>query len=408
MRFAFLGADPQTLMLAQGLVAAGRDEIAWTYGTGEMYAQLRRLAPRAIAANQWEDLLAAANLDAVVVARHAEQELLLDQMRKLVQARVPLVVAHPALDSMLSAYEIEMNRTEDEPLVVPLLPWRDHPAVIAVFEQFSAGQQSPIGPAEQVYFERSLTERSRESVTSQFARDVDLLQYLFGEIRRISAHGAADVNLAYANLSVDLTAPTLNSPIRWQVRPATNDAGGKLTILGATGRLELYLPDTAEPWRLELVRDPERATLVSAPANLGEIMADRLHDTFVEKRSPEWEWSQAARALELTETIERCLKKGRTVDLYAEDYTESSTFKGTMTSLGCGLLLAGLGLMFAVMMLHTIFDLAGFQAGADVLSGWPKILLFVLCAFLALQGLLVLAKPPRQVEDGDEPAGRAQ
>ena len=40
--------------------------------------------------------------------------------------------------------------------------------------------------------------------------------------------------------------------------------------------------------------------------------------------------------MELAETIDRSLHKGRTIELHYEDYTEEGTFKGTMTSLGCG------------------------------------------------------------------------
>src|SRR5690606_36085043 len=61
-------------------------------------------------------------------------------------------------------------------------------------------------------------------------------------------------------------------------------------------------------------------------------------------------WLDGCRSVELADTIERSLNKGRVVELHFEDYSEENTFKGTMTSLGCGLLLAGLVLMFLAAM----------------------------------------------------------
>jgi myo-inositol 2-dehydrogenase/D-chiro-inositol 1-dehydrogenase len=53
----------------------------------------------------------------------------------------------------------------------------------------------------------------------------------------------------------------------------------------------------------------------------------------------------ATRATEVAEAVVRSLRRGRTVDLYYEDVSEAGTFKSVMTSLGCVVLLAVLGVI---------------------------------------------------------------
>ncbi len=79
-----------------------------------------------------------------------------------------------------------------------------------------------------------------------------------------------------------------------------------------------------------------------AAASLDELAAA------LSERPPAARLGRRLARVELAETIERSLKKSRTIDLYYEDYTEEGTFKGTMTSIGCGLLVLGLFVMALV------------------------------------------------------------
>ena len=96
-------------------------------------------------------------------------------------------------------------------------------------------------------------------------------------------------------------------------------------------------------------------------------------------------------AIELAETIERSLKKSRTIELYYEDYTEQGTFKGTMASVGCGLLILGLMLMGLVAM--------GDHVGLPYTKYWPYLLAGCLGIFLLAQLLMLVFR-----KDDDQPA----
>ncbi len=193
-----------------------------------------------------------------------EEELRGEQLRKLVQDGVPLLVAHPVLDSMLVYYEVDMIRQESRGVILPYLPARWHPAVVRLVD-LAGGAGSPIGAAQQIVFERTLADRSRPSVLAQFARDVDLLRTVCGELTKVAAM-ASPGNEGYANLGVQLSGPT-GMLVRWSVGPidpagpaapaefsgpVERAAGGTLTLVGSSGKAVLHMPHS-QPWSLETV-----------------------------------------------------------------------------------------------------------------------------------------------------------
>ena len=101
------------------------------------------------------------------------------------------------------------------------------------------------------------------------------------------------------------------------------------------------------------------------------------------------DWVDAARSTELTETIDRSLKRGRTVELYNEEYSEASTFKGLMSAIGCCLLVVG---MLVVVVVGVLEDFL--RRHVPLVPKWPYVLLAVLGAFLALQLLLLATRHP--------------
>ncbi len=105
-------------------------------------------------------------------------------------------------------------------------------------------------------------------------------------------------------------------------------------------------------------------------------------------------WAEAARTVELAETIDTSLARGRTIDLHREEFTDIGTFKGTMASLGCGLLMAGLALVVFVAMVRVLAVQAGWNGVVQILDFWPYLLLAVLGIFLVLQLLVLIGKPP--------------
>jgi hypothetical protein len=111
-------------------------------------------------------------------------------------------------------------------------------------------------------------------------------------------------------------------------------------------------------------------------------------------------WDDAARAIELAESVPRSLVKGRAIDLHQEEFSELGTFKGTMASLGCGLVLAALFVLLLATLVGGIAREAGWDLGERIAGIWPVAVLTVLGLFLALQLLPLLVAPATRPKGG--------
>ncbi|MEX0979118.1 MAG: hypothetical protein WDZ48_09715, partial [Pirellulales bacterium] len=229
---------------------------------------------------------------------------------------------------------------------------RHHPAVVALGELVRAGGGSQIGKVEHATIERCIAEPTRHNVERQFARDIDLLRSIAGDMTRLGALGGGGAS-AWSSLGVQMSGPE-GIAARWSVVSIASAAGAKITLSGSRGRAALEVRADDQGWTLDMTVDGqsqrrEFAAWDAAAASLDDLAAA------IDGEAPQPDWVDACRAVELAETIDRSLQKGRTIELYYEDYTEEGTFKGTMTSVGCGLLiltLLGLGLVGIAEQMH--------------------------------------------------------
>ncbi|MBL9124498.1 MAG: hypothetical protein JNG90_12760 [Planctomycetaceae bacterium] len=383
MKFALLGADPEALELARGVAADHRHQLVWASDWGPFRRDVERFAPTARFEHAWESLLVSDDIDAVIVASSADVDAAADRLRKLVQSGKPLLVSHPVHPSMLIGYELDMIRQETRSPILPYAPTRWHPAVRRLAALFGAEPTAPLGQLEQVIIERRLADRSAENVRKHFARDVGLARLLGGELTRLSAMAPTSAPSGYASLGVQLSGPA-NVLIRYSVLPVEREAAARVTAIGGGGKAELLMPaegDWSLAWGESDVQPPESFPdwdpAAAALDQFARLLAGEVaHPT----------WVDACRDIELADSIQRSLDKGRTVELHYEDYTEDGTFKGTMTSLGCALLwLAPLVLLVGIVL---------GQMGLPIADYVPHMLLGVLGIFLLLQ-LLRLAVPSK-------------
>ncbi len=394
IRIALLGVDAQALVVARAVAADQRFELA---GVCELEscpddeaadlgpnqgvdAQLRERFPLLRQFEVWESLLTGQYADVVFVARAQHEDPRAEQLRKLIQTAVPVMTSHPVQDSMLVYYEMDMIRRDTKSLVMPYLPTRHEPAVQAVCGLVAQGDESPLGRIEQVIVQRRMATADRRSVAAQFARDVDVMRAIAGDMTRLGAMAGTQEPGSYAGLGVQMSGPA-GVVGRWSVDPPHAGLGGQLTVLGTRGKAVVeMLPDDA-PWTVEVDAGghSERQTFDGwspATAALDQLAAS------LDGAAPRPDWVDASRAIELAETIERSLLKSRTIDLYYEDYTEEGTFKGLMTSIGCGLLILGLFVMG--------FVAIGDHLGLPFTRAWPYVMAVGMGIFLLLQLLMLV------------------
>lgn len=401
MKLAILGADPTTVELARAAVASGLHTVDWVCEIepdSPSASELRSVARMARPADQWESFLDLTLIDAVIVGRASDEDRRIEQLRKLIQVGMPVIVSHPVADSMLIYYELDMIRRESGAIVLPYLPGRLHPA-IQQLAQLANAPDSPLGKPEQLVMERLLGDRGRDQVLGQFSRDVDLIRAVVGEISRIGAMGSTTEQSSLANLGVQMSGPG-GILARWSVGPTSGGPSARVTLSGSSQSAALNVP-AAGAWTLAMggasagheeyaAWDPGRAAL------------DELAGAIAGKQAKP-DWVDACRDVELSETIERSLRKGRNVDLHYEEYTEEGTFKGLMTSLGCGLLMGGLALVVAVALVENVAR--ALKRPIPLVDRWPYLLVGLLGVFLLMQlfTLLFARDEPKDRPDRSPP-----
>lgn len=379
MKFALLGADDDALAIARFVAESPRHDLVWACELGPAAETVRSFAPGVQLAPYWEALVDGTVADAGIVARGANDDERAEQLRKLVQAGVPLLLVHPVHDSMLIYYELDMIRRESHGVMVPYVPYRWHEGLGRLEAIVRDGPQSNIGATEQIVLDRAMPTRTKALVEAQFARDAELLRSLAGDLTSVSALAPAGSETAvYANLGVQLTGAS-GMLVRWSVGPVEHLPGGRLMLVANSGKASLYLPAAGEPSNLEIVRGGETRS-ESIPAWSPPAAAIEQLQAAIARRAAVPTWPDACRDIELAESIARSLAKGRTIELHNEEHSEHGTFKGTMTSLGCGLL-------WAVLVVFLLAAALAKITGSPIFAYAPHFILGVLVLFLAIQSL---------------------
>ena len=400
MKLGLLGIDGQ---IASLLAAASRcDEVvlACDVPLDSPHTSLAVDLPRDAS---WEALLDVRVCDAVLIGADGWSEYRADGMRKLVQAGRTLLVSQPLALSMLWAYEIDMIRKDSGSIVIPFLPARLHPYVGRLSDEIEASLagRGSVGTIETITMERRMHDRFRDAVLGQLARDADLVRVLVGDPQRLSTLGNDTPDTAWNTLAVGFTNAS-GVPVRWHILRG-NPSGLKISLIGSSGVCEVDMPDDPlKRWQWS----GGRQSLTALPPvewNAAEAMLSVLHDACdkdhrIKVKSepddipPLATWADAARAIELAETVPRSIARGRGIDLHQEEFSEIGTFKGTMASLGCAIVLGVLLVLFMATLLGGIAKEAGWQLGEQIAGIWPLAVLAVLGVFLCLQVLPFLIR----------------
>ena len=410
MKIGILGCDDHILAIAVAAVEGGHSLSPAYDVPDDLPAILSGIdrQPR----EQWQGLLEDEVCDAVLVGVDGWSEHRAEQVRTLVQAGRTILIGHPASLSMLWAYELDMILADSSATVIPAIATRHHPFIYSLknlVEQSIAGN-GPLGPIESLQFERRQPDRDQESVLTSFARDADVIRVLIGDPSRLMALGGGDAG--WANLAVGLSGPDQVS-VRWQVAKGHTR---ELTIqlICERGRLCIDIPERdCGVWAVTQQTDAGISDLLpefpseTAPFQPAEVLLELLllavkgdADNHSNSSIPPAIWPDAARTIELAETIPRSVKRGRGIDLHQEEFSELGTFRGTMASLGCGIIMAGLFILFLATLVGGVARAAGWSFGERLAAIWPYAILTTLILFLILQLLPFLL--PKDSGNSDE------
>lgn len=402
MRWALLEEDDDTRQWESQIAAARESEAV------RAHEFLR--VPTA----EWESLLARTDYDAVLMGRRSEESLRAEQLRKLVSAGTTLVVFHPPVE-VLTAYELEMIRRDRGGILLPFAPGWRHPAWDRLRQLILDGESSPIGRVEQVSIERFLSDRHLKTVSTQVSRDIDVLRRLLGVITSVHTVGVPRGEDSWSSYTVHFASEG-GCAATWSIAAATPGTQARVNLAGNRGSASLVIPSDLAGAAWELLIHPagdraeERVTFPEfneAEALEADIARARKGQPVVPS------WSDACLDLEITESVEKSLRRKRAIDLYTAERSEEKTFKGFMAAAGClilvVILLAFLG--FALWdgirapFREGIVSPQNLDARSSRDSGWPLWVrlwpVYPLVAFLILQILLFITRGSK----GDSKAG---
>ena len=412
MRWALLGDDDEAIQLA----LAARQEPDFTSLVAfdiRDAASLRHRLPGVELHDDWEQLLSGKIADAVIVGPAVDEERRAEQAVRLAQVGVPMLLVHPLLSTSMTLFQLDMIRAETRAVLMPWADYHGHPALDRLAEwlagspdegekaiasrrvdpggRLQGAPEDGENSIEQIAFHRQMADRSRSAVLRAFARDVDLIRHVAGDITRLHAVAAGATSnhaAALASLSVSLVLRS-GGLVRWSVGSAENEPSATLAVVAGQGRAVLEIPEGLGEWRLERAT-PDGSQQKSFPAWHGERDALARFRAALAGETVRPDWLDSARAVDLAETIHESLRRGRTIDLFNETYSEDASFKGVMGIAGCGLLLFGLFSVMVVAALQMVARQLEWRQAAVILGKWPYLLLIVFGIFLLLQLLRFL------------------
>ncbi len=407
MRFVLLGTDPDLSPLLAWIARHPEHELAAIAGVSPAaLASLRSLFPTAAILELWEHLLepelTGGAWDVLLLGRSLRPDEQERALRRLARQGQPVITAHPALESLLAAYELEMFQRERQAYLAPWLPLRNHPLATMFAAWLKDERLSPIGKIDRLVIARQETDRSRAAVLGDVARDLDLIRAIAGEVNGVLAIGngiatSAQSERSYAALGLQITleAPLL---VRWGIEPTNDEDRAELQLHGSEGRINWHLPTFGENGICHLQTGGQETTISHDDWSYAAA-AEQFIAQVLAREPLQPSWNDAARSIELTDAVERSLKRGRKIEVRVEETDDIGNFKGIMASVGCGILIFGLFLMGLCILSAVIFRAAGWEQGANALNrAWPWVLLVMTTAYLGLQLFIKLTvKPDRKV-----------
>lgn len=366
MNFAIIGSDEVTEKLAVEIDQSPAHRLVWSARVDavDILVALERAAA-----------------EIVILARQENETQLLKTVGELTTFSGTIFLSYPVSFSVLAGYEIERIAENTLARIFPLLATTWHPAAntffAAVLSGAEAGTDNGVGLVERVEMERSVTAGDWERLLASFARDMGLFVPLAGNFTEVVAMASGPQRLP---LSVQLSGPA-GVLARWSaVQTHDQAAAARLTIYGSGGEATLSIRE-GEQWQIEIAGE----TRTFGPWSLVDACAARAGGEY-----PGVHWSEVTGGLEITEAVEKSLRRGRLVRLNREGQGEATAFKGTMASLGCGLLMGSLLLLVLSAVVLKLAEVSGFSRLAAIFEKVPLLLAVVLVFFLVLQFLRYL------------------
>ena len=315
MRFSLVGDLDEASLFVDGVVGSPECSLGavWIHGGLEQKLS-HRFPANAVRVGSPEDALIALETDAVIVAE-SDPEKSIRASRHASQADRHVVVIPARGISTAYSYELHLLLDESRCGILILSGCRYLPPSLDV------------SPSAADDFELSLPPPEDDG------RDRAAIMYAVDQI--------AALGFATSQVTALEVGRSGMIPISRQIVLAASPHD----VPGQPG-ITLNSSASAEPVRLHCRSSPEAPShLITVPSHVEQMseaatkalcadVVQSLDDSAV----CETAMLQFSRTLQITEAIDRSLRRRRTIDVYHEGVTERSVFKTQMTAIGCGVL----------------------------------------------------------------------
>ena len=375
MNFLILGSGPEERAWASTIVRSTEHHLIMVFPG---FADADVTIPPS--AQDLDDALATPGVEAAVVG--GDPAFRAEALRRIAAEGLPAICLHPPGDDSEAYYQVTMSRDETGAVLVPDLSERLHPGVIALRE---AIDNSALGEFRSLKYEATIDPGDGDLVRFAFARAVDVVRFLLGEIEAVNATGDPLGDKPEVDLVVQFRGTKSR---RAEVRLTSGLRGQKRFIFnGSAGIATLELPLNQNDYARFVIRplDASETLRAFAPHDEKAAILNVLSES-IAGRSVHPDLTDGTRAMEISEAVARSLRRGRTVELHYEEISEDGTFKSVMTSLGC------------LVLVSILFVLPLALAGPALGIGWTIYLAYlippILVGFILMQLFRLVTRGP--------------
>lgn len=407
MRLALLCDDPAVVPWLDAMAGDSAHEVVVAATVSPRGSELLRGRAGIRLTSQWEDLLIARDIDAVLVG--GSEPSLLEAVRQLATAGQPILFLPQAAQGSTFLYELGLIRDDNRVKLLPALVHRRDQALVRLRDVLRAGS---LGKVQLIQFEREVSGPSptgalpQTVVNAALLPDIDLLRWLSGDYDQVTALRTGAANEAVLMQTVTLAGRGLPEAT-WHVQSTGGAEVSRLTVHAERGRAVAERDSVSNEW---VLTEPGGMQVVGNRVASARELLDEFAASLTGNNSLA-EWPELVKVFETLDATQRSVTRRRTIELHFEPMSERATFKTQMTAMGCGVLMATLLLALVYLAIASLVPQSP-QPG-DLPDGWERVrvVLYVARAFvfapvaifLVLQLLYPLTRPTSDATKADGP-----
>jgi predicted dehydrogenase len=254
-----------------------------------------------------------------------------ERLRRVIQLGRHCLCLHPVDPSPLVYHELSMMAADRRVILMPWLLGRLHPALLELVKTCRSGS---IGSLKLVTIERTDPPDIALRLEDRYAEAADLVSFIGGDVTEVSSMGDASAGRTVVHHRLTCGAA---AEVRLQTAEVCS-ARWKITVATEGSQTELCFENGLDGPSQGRIVDGQgvQEIMHAAPGLASMVLAQFRQAVSGQPYSPSW--CDATRAVELADWARYSLDRRRAVDVFREERGELASFKGRMTSLGCGLI----------------------------------------------------------------------